>query len=75
MSGREGVEQRLAKVEGRLEELSKRLDDLRNDVNHLRDELRSLGEKVDRNFRWTIGIMLSVLIPMWVTIILAILLR
>ncbi|MGQ9468366.1 MAG: hypothetical protein ACUVTD_00830 [Nitrososphaerales archaeon] len=61
-------EEKIAKIEGVLEQMDKRL-------NHLETELMELGNKVDRNFRWTIGIMLGVLIPMWVTIILAIMLK
>lgn len=41
-------------------------------LNHLETEVAKLGDKMDRDFRWTIGIMLGVLIPMWITIILAI---
>jgi len=59
----------------RFEELSKRIDDLRNDVNHRLEELSKrvdrVEERLDRNFRWTIG----VLITMWVTTILTILLH
>jgi tetrahydromethanopterin S-methyltransferase subunit G len=61
----ESIEERVAKIEGMLIQFDKRL-------NHIESELSELGNKVDRNFRWTIGIMLSVVIPMWVSIILTI---
>jgi len=60
-----GLEERVARIEGILSQMDKRL-------NHLETEVAKLGDKMDRNFRWTLGIMLGVLIPMWVTIILAI---
>lgn len=63
MEEKEGpaLEERLARVEGILEEVRARL-------NHLEVELNGLRQEIYTNFRWTLGI----LIPMWVTIILAI---
>jgi len=64
------LESRIARVEGILEEVRERLNHLETRTemgfSELRRELRS-------QFRWTLGIMLGVLIPMWVTIILTIL--
>ena len=79
------MEERLARLEGMVEQMDKRLTSIESRLNHLESRLESLeselsrarvelSEKVDRNFRWTVGIMLGTLIPMWVTIILAILL-
>jgi len=59
------LEQRVAKIEGILEQLCARMNHLETRMSRLESELRS-------NFRWTVGIMLAVLIPMWVSIILAI---
>jgi len=56
-----GLESRVAKIEGILEKMRSRL-------NHLESEFRDLRGKLRMNFRWTIGI----IITMWVTIILAI---
>jgi len=82
------VEERLAKLEGIVGQMDKRLASIENRLNHietrlenmekeLREEItgveRRLKEEITKNFRWTIGIMLSILIPMWITIILAIL--
>jgi len=58
----------MARVEGILEEMRTRMTRLEDEVAQLRREMQA-------NFRWTIGIMLAILIPMWVTIILAILLH
>ncbi|KPV65022.1 MAG: hypothetical protein AOA65_0525 [Candidatus Bathyarchaeota archaeon BA1] len=69
----------MAKIEGVLEQMNKRIAEFREDfntrLNHmesdvkdLRADIRVLDAKIDRNFRWTLGI----LIPMWITIILAI---
>lgn len=60
------AEERLAKVEGILEEVRIRLNHAESKIGELRREMRS-------NFRWTLRIMLGVLIPMWVSIILTIL--
>jgi hypothetical protein len=58
--------ERMAKVEGILEEVRARLNhSLRN---RLGEEISSLRREIYNNFRWTMGIMIS----MWVTIILAI---
>jgi len=65
----------MAKVEGRLEEISKRIDELRNDLTHRIDGLTvridGLQNEVHSSRNWTVGL----LITMWVTIILAILLK
>ncbi|HID11531.1 MAG TPA: hypothetical protein EYP17_09575 [Candidatus Latescibacteria bacterium] len=69
----------MAKVEGILEEVRSRLNhlethlegeisSLRGEISSLRGEISSLRREIYTNFRWTLG----VLIPMWVTIILAI---
>ena len=52
--------ERLAKVEGVLEQVDKRLNHIEGDMKDLRADLRSLDAKIDRNFKWTPGI----LIPM-----------
>lgn len=51
-----------------LEQVDKRLNHIEVDVKDLRADLRSLDAKIDRNLKWTLGI----LIPMWITIILTI---
>lgn len=51
----------MAKVEGILEKV-------RAGLNHLQTELEGLRREIYNNFRWTLGIMIS----MWLTIILAI---
>lgn len=71
---RSGVEERLARVEGILEQIDKRFARMEVELSELRAEMARLSEKIDRNFRWTVGILLSALLPMWVGI-LALLLR
>jgi predicted nucleic acid-binding Zn-ribbon protein len=59
------------------EEMKSEIRDLRSDLGTLREETRSeirdlrsdLTHKIESNFKWTIGLMLT----MWVTIILTIL--
>ena len=63
-----GLESRVAKIEGILEEMRSRLNHLESEFRDLRSEFRDLRGELRMNFRWTIGI----IITMWVTIILAI---
>jgi len=63
-----GLEERAVRVEGILGRMDRRL-------NHVESELTELRKVLDGSFRWTIGVMLTLLIPMWVTIILAIVLK
>jgi len=63
-----GLEERAVRVEGILGQMDRRL-------NHVESELTELRKVLDGSFRWTIGVMLTLLIPMWVTIILAIVLK
>lgn len=58
------LEERMAKIEGAFEQVAQRL-------NHLETEMAYLRERLDRNLYWILGIQIT----MWVTIILAILLR
>lgn len=56
--------ERLARVETRVEHLEQRM-------LALEQAIRDLSAKVDRNFLWTLGI----IITMWVTVIISIVLR
>ncbi len=58
------LEERVARIEGILEQMDKRL-------NHIESELRDLRRDLNNRFLWILGI----LITMWITIILAILIR
>jgi uncharacterized coiled-coil protein SlyX len=58
------LRERVAKVEGVLEQIDKRL-------NHIESELRELRRELNTRFYWLIGILMT----MWVTIIVAILLK
>jgi tetrahydromethanopterin S-methyltransferase subunit B len=55
------IEGRVAKIEGIVEQMNERLNHIESDLSALREEVRS-------NFKWTMGLMLT----MWLTIILAI---
>jgi uncharacterized coiled-coil protein SlyX len=75
----EELEGRVAKFEGISEQISQRLNHLETVVDHMRKDLTSkmdhlrteLLARIDTNFKWTLGIM----IPMWVTIILAVIFK
>lgn len=76
--------ERMARVGGILEENRSRLDYVQNDLRetnrridetnqHLDKSLEALRKEMRSNFLWLLGVMLGILIPMWVSIILAIL--
>jgi tetrahydromethanopterin S-methyltransferase subunit B len=62
------LEERVAKIEGIVEQMNERLNHIETDLRDLREDLT---KKIESNFRWTVGLMLT----MWVTIILAIIFR
>jgi len=62
------IEERMARLEGSFEQIERRLSTLEQDV-------RAGFARIETRFNWLLGIMLGTLIPMWVTIILAVLLR
>lgn len=75
-----GLEERVAKIEGTLEQIGKRLDSIDKRfesidarLNHLSDKMDEkfnyLSDKIDSNFKSVVKIMLGILIPMWVSII------
>jgi uncharacterized coiled-coil protein SlyX len=69
------LEERQAKVEATLEQMDKRLTNVEMTVRELNTRIdaltNTLSTKIDSNFRWTIGIMIT----MWVTVILTILFK
>ena len=69
------IEERMGKVEGVLDQIKERLNHVETEISGLRGEIGGLRGEMDSKFRWTIGIMLGIMIPMWVTIILAILFK
>ena len=48
----------------RLVRVGTRIEHLERQVNAIRDDIRVLGSRTDRNFLWTLGI----LITMWVSL-------
>ena len=65
----------MARIEGVVEQVDRKLASIESRLNHVETRVEGLRQEVIKSFRWTIGLMLSILIPMWVTIILAIALR
>ena len=62
------LEERMARLEGPFEQIERRLSTLEQDV-------REGFARIETRFNWLLGMMLGILISMWVTIILAVLLR
>lgn len=69
------IEERQARIEATLEQMDKRLSNVEAAVrdlnNKIEDVRNSLTAKLDSNFKWTAGIMIT----MWVTVILTILFK
>jgi len=72
------VEERLDKIERQLYELRESVAYLRGvaeqldkRLNHVESELRELRNELNRRFLWLLGVLIS----MWVTIIVAVLLK
>lgn len=55
------AEVELAKIEGAVSQLNERL-------NHFGEEIRDLRKEIKSNFKWTLGIFIS----MWISVILVI---
>lgn len=55
----------------RLARLETRVEHLDSQVNELKRDVKDLASKVDRNFVWTIGI----IVTMWLTVIASVILR
>ncbi|HHT9131224.1 MAG TPA: hypothetical protein ACFYED_01930 [Candidatus Tripitaka californicus] len=70
-----GLEERVAHIEGTMGQLNKRLDSVEVALVNLQrvvdEKFQRVDEKLDTQFRWTVGIMIT----MWATIILTILVR
>ena len=69
------LEERQAKVEATLEQMDKRLSNVEAAIRDLNVRIDDLGNrltaKIDANFRWMMGIMIT----MWVTVILTIIFK
>ena len=59
------MQSRFAEMDSKFAEMQSSINSVRNDA---RTDLDRLNTKIDRNFLWTLGIM----IPMWITIIIAV---
>ena len=56
------VEERIAYLEGRLEDHSGAVSTVQQDMRNLRTQIENLDQKVDRQFIWTVGIQVAVLL-------------
>jgi hypothetical protein len=69
------LEERVARIEGIVEQMDKRLNHIESEIRDLRSEMsgeiRDLRRDLNNRFFWLLGVQIS----MWVTIILAILLK
>jgi len=61
----------VAYLRGFAEQLDKRLNHVETEIGELRAEIRELRNDLNRRFLWLLGVLIS----MWVTIIVAVLLK
>ena len=64
-----------AELKAEIDKLGDRLNKLESRLDGLSEQLNGLQMLIVSNFKWLIGVILGMLIPMWVTIILAMLFR
>ena len=64
-----GLEERMAKIEGAFQQIDQRLGRLETEIQVLRQEIQQELNSVREDIRALYHMALSVLIPMWVTII------
>ena len=74
--------ERLARIEATLDAVLREVSDARADRRDIRSEMRDIRTEMgnirtimNRNLIWTMGLMVSILIPMWVSIIVIVLLK
>lgn len=75
------MEKVVARIEGTLEQMDKRLTTLEADLRDFRrsveEDMKALrkefGEKIDSNFKWTVGIILSTTVPTILMVLLTLL--
>ena len=58
-------------IEKRFDQINERINRLENEVSHLREEMGEIRKDMSTQFRWIIGIMIT----MWITIIITILFK
>lgn len=71
MANEMAVEERVARLEGRLDEHGRHFDQINYKLSDIDRSFKELSQKIDSNFRWTIGI----LITTWITLIATVLLK
>ena len=59
----------------RMDGLDKRMDGLDKRMDRLADNVNRLVDRVDSMYKWVIGLILGISLPMWASIIIAILLK
>lgn len=67
--------ERLTKLEAMTLGHDKRMDGLDNRIDRLADNVDKLTDKVDSMYKWVIGLIIGISLPMWASIIIAILLK
>ena len=73
-----GIREVFEQANARLTTVESGLGNLRGEVatllQEMYQELASIRREMTTNFRWTVGLFLGTVLPVWVTIILAVLL-
>lgn len=64
-----GLAERMAHIEGAFVQIDQRLGQVERDLSGIRGEIGSLRIEMQREIRFLYRMMIGMLIPMWVTII------
>ncbi len=67
--------ERLARLEAIAEQHDQRFINMTTEIHRLVEEVHHLVDKVDNMYKWVIGLILGLTLPMWASIIIAILLK
>lgn len=65
------VEECGARLEGRLDEHGRHFDQINYKLSDIDRSFKELNQKIDCNFRWTFGILITI----WITLIVTVLLK
>jgi len=66
------IDKLTGQIDDRIDKLANQIDDK---IDKLTDRMDKLTDKVDSMLKWVIGLILGLLLPMWASIIIAVLLK
>jgi tetrahydromethanopterin S-methyltransferase subunit B len=70
-----GIREVVGQLDARMDGFERRMDGLERRMDSLDRRMEALESTINTNLRWTMGILIGTLLPMWLTMIVAIVLR